>query len=61
MRAAADWQLEEVIKWFNKSTSHWGGDCLYFDQSGNPIAPDLDKGIENVLRKAMRPTTQENN
>lgn len=54
MRAATDWQLEQVIKWFKQSTSHYGGDCLYFDNHY-----DLDEGIENVLKKAMRP--QENN
>ena len=53
MRATADWQLEQVIKWFKESTSHYGGDCLYLYHL------DLDEGIENVLRKAMRP--QENN
>ena len=56
MRTAADWQLEQVIKWFKQSTSHYGGDCLYFDNHY-----DLDEGIENVLEKAMRPTTQEDN
>jgi len=54
MRAAADWQLEQVIKWFKESTSHYGGDCLYLYHL------DLDEGIENVLRKAMRPTQEDN-
>ena len=49
-----DDQLEQVIKWFKQSTSHYGGDCLYFDNHY-----DLDEGIGNVLEKAMRP--QEDN
>ena len=53
MRAATDWQLEQVIKWFKQSTSHYGGDCLYFDNNY-----DLDEGIKNVLEKAMRPTQE---
>ena len=54
MRVAADWQLEQVIEWFKESSSHYGGDCLYFYHL------DLDEGIENVLRKALRPTQEDN-
>jgi hypothetical protein len=55
MRTAADWQLEHIIEWFKESTSHFGaGDCLYFDN-----LHDLDEGIENVIRKAMRPTQKD--
>jgi len=46
LRAAADWQLEQVIKWLKEKE---------FDQL------DYDEIIyADDLRKAMRPVTQEN-
>ena len=56
MRTAADWQLEQVIKWMkDHNTEYIRKDSLgiYFDE---------DKCIDD-FKKAMRPTTttQENN
>ena len=54
MRAAADWQLEQVIEWLkdhaavNMYEAH-DGPC--FDEDG----------LLDDLKKAMRPTTQEEN
>jgi hypothetical protein len=56
MRAAADWQLEQVIKWLKGNL----GSSLYVEPvgySGSEL--DADYVIED-LQKAMRPT-QENN
>jgi len=44
MRAAADWQLEQVIEWLNTTP--------YF------FCPSV---MAQLLQKAMRPTTQEDN
>ena len=47
MRAGADWQLEQVIKWLEETEDE---QCYY-----DTIIYASD------LKKAMRPTTQENN
>ena len=54
MRAAADWQLEQVMKWLDKNLTNYTdddylGDCLPFYM------------LESDLKQAMRPTQQENN
>ena len=55
MRAAADWQLEQVMKWLRNN----------LDESyvwAEVMAPGID--VESVvigLKQAMRPTTQEEN
>ena len=55
MRAAADWQLEQVIKWLKHNTSKY----VYNDSLG--FGFDQYECLED-LQKAMRPTTtQENN
>ena len=51
MRAAADWQLEQVIAWLEDSLE---------DHRYSGIGILVDWVIED-LREAMRPTTQENN
>ena len=63
MRAAADWQLEQVVEWLQSNL--W-----LFDDDKGPLyikedclsdkVIDEDKVI-NDLRKAMRPQQQENN
>ena len=57
MRAAADWQLQEVVEWIR--TNPWvGSDCPIYDFEEEE---DRLRLIED-LRQAMRPTTtQENN
>ncbi len=52
MRAAADWQLEQVMKWLDENISHYGdadylGDCEHIND------------LEGHLKKAMRPTQEE--
>jgi hypothetical protein len=54
MRAAADWQLEQVIKWIK---SELGRDC-YLDHYGHEV--DVEYVLED-LEEAMRPQQQENN
>jgi hypothetical protein len=49
MRAAADWQLEQVIEWLNETISERGSNLEAVN-------------IPEELREAMRPTnTQESN
>jgi hypothetical protein len=51
MRAAADWQLEQVIEWLKDYTSDdVGVGCYVYMNS-----------FSHDLRKAMRPTIQEDN
>jgi len=52
MRAAADWQLEQVINWIR--CSPWvGSDCPIYD-----FEDEQDRSqLITDLRKAMRPTT----
>ena len=64
MRAAADWQLEQVIKWITKNAMKHDPyqRFLYFtdpDYSAKALANELTCD----LKKAMRPTTptQEDN
>ena len=55
MRAAADWQLEQVMKWLDENLSNYTDDDYLGD------CEPLHK-LEGDLKKAMRPTkTQENN
>jgi len=57
MRAAADWQLEQVIEWLRHNLGSVPLDPVGY--SGHEI--DVDYVIED-LREAMRPTnTQEGN
>ena len=57
MRAAADWQLEQVINWIR--CSPWvGSDCPIYDFEDEQDRLQLIADI----KKSMRPTTtQENN
>jgi len=52
MRAAADWQLEQVIEWIRRHP--WvGSDCPIYD-----FEDEQDRSqLITDLRKAMRPTT----
>ena len=48
MRAAADWQLEQVMEWLKEHLE--------------ALAPGVDtESVITDLKQAMRPTTQENN
>ena len=52
LRAAADWQLEQVTKWLKSNTADYVGAGCYF----------LTESFLDDFKKAMRPTaTQENN
>ena len=54
LRAAADWQLQQVVEWLR---SDLDGSCIW-------APPGHTVNIESVisdLKKAMRPTTQEDN
>jgi hypothetical protein len=61
-RAAADWQLEQVIEWLKvnlmKHDFHEGYAYLYDDCSNAEI--EVDKVLED-LKQAMRPQQQEKN
>ena len=52
MRAAADWQLEQVMKWLDKHLINYSDD----DYCGRCKSIN---DLEDDLKKAMRPTTQE--
>ena len=54
MRSAADWQLEQVIKWLGKNLSNYTDDSYLGDMS--PL-----HRLDDDLKEAMRPTTQEDN
>jgi len=60
MRAGADWQLEQVFEWMKvnlmKHDFHEGYAYLYDDCSNAYIR---EKELLKDLKKAMRPTTQE--
>ena len=52
MRAATDWQLEQVTKWLKSNTADYVGLGCYF----------LTESFLDDFKKAMRPiTTQEDN
>ena len=54
LRAAADWQLEQVVDWLQNNL-----DERYIDD-GDALAPGIDaKSVIVELKQAMRPT-QEN-
>ena len=56
MRAAADWQLEQVIKWLKDNL----GSSLYLEPIGYiGSEEDIHYVIED-LQEAMRPTQEEN-
>ena len=57
MRTAADWQLEQVIKFLSNNL-----DERYIDD-GDALAPGIDvESVIDDLKQAMRPTTtQEDN
>ena len=54
MRAAADWQLEQVIEWLKDHAA------VYMYEAHDGPCFDED-GLLDDLKKAMRPTTQEEN
>jgi len=60
LRTAADWQLEQVIEWMKtnlmKHTFHDGYAYLYDDCSNAYIK---EEELLKDIKKAMRPTTQE--
>ena len=56
MRAAADYQLEQVIEWLKDNVSH----SLLLEAGLTALRLDLD-WITDDLKQAMRPTTQEDN
>ena len=58
MRAAADWQLEQVIEWLKNNMRK----CVYQDYYGADEQQEVFKTLE-YLKQAMRPTTttQEDN
>ena len=49
MQAAADWQLEQVMKWIDKNISNYTDDDYLGD------CEPLHK-LQDDLKKAMRPT-----
>jgi hypothetical protein len=61
MRAATDWQLEQVIEWMKANLmnhdSHESYDYLYDDFSNAYIKEDE---LLKDLREAMRPTQEDN-
>ena len=63
MRDAADWQLERVMKWFDKRVTDYPetGVLSYIDILYNQNCRDDLYRLKNDLKKAMRPTTQEDN
>jgi len=56
MRAAADWQLEQVIEWLKNNMRKY----VYQDYYGADEQQEVFKTLE-YLKLAMRPTTQEDN
>ena len=57
LRAAADWQLEQVMKWLGRNISNYTDDDYQSSSYGD--CEPLDT-IEGDLKKAMSPTkTQE--
>ena len=50
MRAAADWQLEQVIEWLESNTDDYVGAGCYF----------LTESFLDDFKKAMRPTLEDN-
>ncbi len=54
MCSAADWQLEQVMKWLDENLSNYTDDDYLGDLS------PLHK-LEGDLKKAMRPTTTQEN
>ena len=57
MRAAADWQLEQVIECLKSQEAFLGS--LYYNKTTGVIAIDFES-IECSLRQAMRPTQEDN-
>ena len=53
MRAAADWQLEQVLKWLKEHAAEYA----YEDYYGPCFN---DNGLLDDLKEAMRPTQEEN-
>ena len=55
MRAAADWQLEWVIKWLRKNLDER---YVYIDfDDGDVLAPGIDvESVIDDIKQAMRPT-----
>ena len=61
MRAAADWQLEQVIKWIQERVTP---DSYYSEIDGNGDelwSYIITDSIVDDLSEAMRPQQQENN
>ena len=53
MRAAADWQLEQVFKWLDEHLINYSDD----DYCGRCASIN---DLEDHLKKAMRPTQEDN-
>ena len=51
MRAAADWQLKQVMKWLDKNLSNYTDDSYLGDMS--PL-----HRLDDDLKEAMRPTQE---
>ena len=61
MRAAADWQLEQVIEWLEANLMNHDphkGWAYLFDDYSNAYIKDWE--ILEDLKKAMRPTQEDN-
>ena len=54
IRAAADWQLDRVLDWLGKNLSNYTDDSYLGDMI--PL-----HRLDDDLKEAMRPTTQEDN
>jgi hypothetical protein len=54
IRAAADWQLKQVMKWLGKNLSNYTDDFPYHDDM-RPLYR-----LEDDLKEAMRPTQTAN-
>ena len=61
MRAAADWQLEQMIKWIQVNLEKQDGSGRYVYENDFYGAPICAEKFLGDLRKAMRPQQQEDN
>jgi len=53
MRSAADWQLEQVMKWLGKNLYNYTDDTYLGDMSPMHM-------LDDDLKEAMRPTKEKN-
>ena len=61
MRAAADWQLEQVVKWLRNNLNEAYADHLTEIENGEVLAYILTDDVVNDLIETMRPQQLENN